>query len=184
MPDAARLRKSVTNRRLGPRKNVADESITGRDKETNAMSTRRNVALAALVAAAVGSAVPSSRVSAHEDACGVLHFGRSSLHVRSLTPLRDPPPVRAATPPIVGVALESETATQFDLSPQWLEQTLRDRAAAMQAAGRMPDCPFAVEGVRVNVSRTSTGYRIELRATDSDAGREVLRRAETMFHSS
>jgi len=149
------------------------------------MSTPHSAALSLLLAMPL-AVMPAALAGAHDDStCGVLHFERSSsLRIRRVSALHGQALVRAATPPVVGVALDSAVASQFDLSPEWLEHTLRERAARMQSSGSMSDCPFAVDGVQVSVFRTATGLRVELRAPGTDSGREVLRRAEAMFHSS
>ena len=66
------------------------------------------------------------------------------------------------------------------LTAEWLRLEFARQIAQMRGAP-MKDCPFDVDGVRVQVDSAGTGFIVKVIAPDSDRGAEVLRRARLLL---
>lgn len=70
---------------------------------------------------------------------------------------------------------------QRGVTAEWLELDLKRHLAAMRGPANMPDCPFDLDGARVNVKSQGAGFLVTIAAQDSSAGKEVLRRARLLL---
>ena len=68
---------------------------------------------------------------------------------------------------------------QPGLTPEWIRASAERHVAAM---GRqpMPDCPLAVDGIKVAVVSNGTGFWVQMVANNPRDANEVLRRAKTV----
>jgi hypothetical protein len=66
------------------------------------------------------------------------------------------------------------------LTAEWLQLNLNREVTAMQGGSAMKDCVFGVDQVQVQVESAGPGFRVRLSAPGTDAGHEVLRRAQLL----
>lgn len=72
-------------------------------------------------------------------------------------------------------------AAERHISAEWLEKELRSHLAAMRGPATMADCPFDIDGVRMQVRSQGPGYAVTLVAKDTKSAHEVLRRARLLL---
>jgi len=66
------------------------------------------------------------------------------------------------------------------LTPEWLQLNFERHLAVMKGPATMPDCAFALDKVRVDVTSAGSGFWVRLVAPDTASGEEVLRRAQLL----
>jgi hypothetical protein len=66
------------------------------------------------------------------------------------------------------------------LTGEWLQLNLNREVAAMKGGSAMKNCVFGVDKVQVQVESAGPGFRVRLSAPGTDAGHEVLRRAQLL----
>lgn len=67
------------------------------------------------------------------------------------------------------------------LSREWLELELRRHLDAMRGPATMVDCPFDLDGVRMQVDSKGAGFVVTIVAKDSSTAEEVLRRSRLLL---
>jgi hypothetical protein len=70
------------------------------------------------------------------------------------------------------------------MTAPWLQRVIDCHLARNAALGynvpEMPYCPLVPKGVTATVTPTSTGFAVEIRSSDRDTAKEILRRAESL----
>ncbi len=89
---------------------------------------------------------------------------------------------KVTTPKLAGASVVVRAVP--GLTQEYLQRTLDCHLARNAAMGfAMPGmafCPLSVKGARASVESAGNGFRVEIRADDPDAAKEVLKRAQAL----